>query len=61
MAIHICRRVSKHCRNFEASFGEVCVGCNQCGRFSQNRNALGQFIHQRRGRKTKREVLKWQS
>ena len=27
-----------NCKNIEASYGEICVKCNRCGRFSQRQN-----------------------
>lgn len=34
--IRICQSISKDCQNFYDSFGEICVGCNCCGRLDPN-------------------------
>lgn len=42
MEVHTCIQVSKDCINYD-SYGEICVGCNACGRFdksTQNECAL---------------------
>ncbi len=29
--------VLDNCKNLESSFGEICVKCNKCGRFENNK------------------------
>lgn len=36
MGIHISRSVMKNCQNPYDSYGEICVGCNCCGRFGED-------------------------
>jgi len=30
---HVCIGIAKDCKNLYESYGEICVGCNCCGRF----------------------------
>lgn len=32
----ICKSVMENCQNSYDSFGEICVGCNCCGRFGED-------------------------
>lgn len=34
--IHIQLTPIKDCKNFEDSYGEICVRCNLCGRFNED-------------------------
>lgn len=36
MSVHICKSVMKNCKNPYDSYGEICVGCNCCGRFDES-------------------------
>lgn len=36
MGIHICKSVMSNCQNPYDSYGEICVGCNCCGRIDEN-------------------------
>lgn len=35
MGEHICFSVKRDCLNLEESYGEICVGCNACGRLNK--------------------------
>jgi hypothetical protein len=35
--IHICYGVTDDCKNLEESYGEICVQCNKCGRFDEDK------------------------
>ncbi len=34
---HISLAVTDGCKNLEEGFGEICVRCNECGRFDEGR------------------------
>lgn len=34
--IHVDCGALDNCKNLEGSYGEICVHCNQCGRFNKN-------------------------
>ena len=36
MSNHICFQISENCKNFYDSYGEICVGCNACGRINKD-------------------------
>lgn len=36
MSITICKSVMENCQNPYDSYGEICVGCNCCGRFGED-------------------------
>ena len=36
MELHICRSVMANCQNLYDSYGEICVGCNCCGRMGED-------------------------
>lgn len=33
--LHICRPVDKDCKHPIETYGEICLGCNDCGRFNR--------------------------
>ncbi|NMA73450.1 MAG: hypothetical protein GX963_04680 [Bacteroidales bacterium] len=35
MGSHICFNIQEDCLNCEESYGEICVGCNACGRLNK--------------------------
>ena len=37
MYLHITYSVLDNCRNLENSYGEICVKCNKCGRFNEDK------------------------
>lgn len=37
MFIHVDFGVTENCQNLEDSYGEICVKCNKCGRFDEQR------------------------
>ena len=39
--IHIDFAISRDCQNLEASYGEICVKCNKCGRFADKQKGDG--------------------
>jgi len=36
MVGHICFSVIENCKNYHDSYGEICVGCNACGRINKD-------------------------
>ena len=36
MAGYICKSIMDNCQNFYDSYGEICVGCNYCGRMGED-------------------------
>ncbi len=34
--MNVCKSIMKNCQNPYDSYGEICVGCNCCGRFGED-------------------------
>lgn len=57
--IHSCFSVAENCQNYYDSYGEICVGCNCCGRIDQNTKLQCQLELNRRQLEERQQFNGW--